>query len=802
MAAAAAVAVAAVAAVLMSSSQSVHLVTGASGDWRGDDGDDVSSHQRFPFLDHLKSGGGGGSGGADVGNQGQHTLGGGVNDEPYARLREPDPAVYAEPDDVEAANAVWENACAEEAKGEEEGEGDVIPESCDGRNARQCRAAVTNAIAHAWHGYEQHAWGHDDLTPDGPNGQPAGVDWLRFGLTIVDSLDTLLLANLTDEFERAREWVRTCLHFDLEYGVCQASPRETSEGHPMSGARRKPICTCASQRRGGGGGDGGGSGQRSVNVFETTIRVIGGLLGAHTLVNNRGDVADSIFVDKAREFARGLEPAFMTRSGIPMSDINPATGEAAGPGWIDASSVAEAGSILLEFVTAGRLSEDNMLSELVDNAMKKIMDLSTIWTDGCPGLVPTFLKVDEDDAPLNAAFASDRGRRSTASRPSSVGDFASSFGGRSDSYYETLLKGYLLSNKTRLDMLHMYRMAVNCARSVLVRRTSGGLWAIGKCAFKGGANHRAESGSSSPPSCTYTPQMDHLACFLPGTLALGWMNGADGRSGDLNATLKYNHESRDADHDGGMNTEGFPDELDDLALARELMRTCWESYARTPMGMGPEIVHFQVASARQRRDYRRVSAGAGVGGGMAASYLRSLWARDSTGADEWYASPGSEGAERSRKAGRRRAARSRRTQPRLREIQLGLGLHVKLTDAHHILRPEMVESLYYLWLATGDPMYREWGRQYLVTLNWCCRLRDGGFGGLDSVLSADADWEEEDSMGHVPEEHARKKMESFFLAESLKYLLLLFSDADRGDPVPNVFEYIYNTEAHPMKVLD
>ncbi len=32
-----------------------------------------------------------------------------------------------------------------------------------------------------------------------------------------------------------------------------------------------------------------------------------------------------------------------------------------------------------------------------------------------------------------------------------------------------------------------------------------------------------------------------------------------------------------------------------------------------------------------------------------------------------------------------------------------------MQDAHNLLRPETVESLFVLWRVTGDPQYREWG---------------------------------------------------------------------------------------------
>ena len=44
-------------------------------------------------------------------------------------------------------------------------------------------------------------------------------------------------------------------------------------------------------------------------------------------------------------------------------------------------------------------------------------------------------------------------------------------------------------------------------------------------------------------------------------------------------------------HLHGVNT-GNSGEPDDLAIAKDLTRTCYEMYARTPAGLAPEIVHF------------------------------------------------------------------------------------------------------------------------------------------------------------------------------------------------------------------
>ena len=65
------------------------------------------------------------------------------------------------------------------------------------------RRLVKEAAAHSWKGYEEHAWGTDELQPITQDGKESlgGI-----GATIVDSLDTLWLMGLTDEFSRCA-WV-------------------------------------------------------------------------------------------------------------------------------------------------------------------------------------------------------------------------------------------------------------------------------------------------------------------------------------------------------------------------------------------------------------------------------------------------------------------------------------------------------------------------------------------------------------------------------------------------------------------
>jgi len=100
-----------------------------------------------------------------------------------------------------------------------------------------------------------------------------------------------------------------------------------------------------------------------------------------------------------------------------------------------------------------------------------------------------------------------------------------------------------------------------------------------------------------------------------------------------------------------------------------------------------------------------------------------------------------------------------------------------IVDDGYALRPEIIESAYYLHHFTGDERYREMGRTFLRDLVACCRT-DIGYAALSRVRP------------HTQ----RDAMESYFLAETLKYLYLLFAPPGTVD----LRDHVFNTEAHPL----
>ena len=103
---------------------------------------------------------------------------------------------------------------------------------------------------------------------------------------------------------------------------------------------------------------------------------------------------------------------------------------------------------------------------------------------------------------------------------------------------------------------------------------------------------------------------------------------------------------------------------------------------------------------------------------------------------------------------------------------------MQVTHPGYPLRPEIIESAWYLYRYTKDPKYLEMGRTFFQSLVARCRT-DAGYTTLKSVVTGEK--------GDL--------MPSYFLAETLKYLYLLFAPEETLDFASVVF----NTEAHPFR---
>jgi len=182
-------------------------------------------------------------------------------------------------------------------------------------------ADVRNEMLHTWNSYKQFAWGHDQLMPVTGGFSEFFDDAHPVGLTIVEALDTLFFMGLDDEVAMGVAWIRDHLDF---HAVAQP-----------------------------------------VQIFETNIRMVGGLLSGYLATG------ETVLLAKAKDIADILLPAFQhSPTGAPYRFVNPSTGELSGP----QNFLAEIGTIIAEFGTLSRLVGDDKYYQAAKNASKAVFD--------------------------------------------------------------------------------------------------------------------------------------------------------------------------------------------------------------------------------------------------------------------------------------------------------------------------------------------------------------------------------------------------------------------------------------------
>ena len=329
------------------------------------------------------------------------------------------------------------------------------------------REQVRNVMKRAWSAYRKYAWGADELKPVSNRSH----DWLHLGATLVDCLDNLWLMGLKAEFAEAREWVAQNLHFS---GV-----------------------------------------HKGISMFETIIRILGGLLSAFELSKDR------IFLTKAQELADKMMFSFDRNraTGLPCTTISLGTGQCSYASWTGQSAVlAEFGTIQLEFKYLAHHTGERKYWDVVERIMKHLRTV-----DKPHGLYPVFM------SPATGRWSSQK----------------ITLGALGDSFYEYLIKQWLITNKRVPYLREMFDgAALNIAKLMVQRSTPSGYVYIADW-----------SGS------TLMHKMDHLACFAAGMYAVGAQDGG-----------KF-----DAEY---------------MTLAEALAETCYKMYANTATGLSPEFVQF------------------------------------------------------------------------------------------------------------------------------------------------------------------------------------------------------------------
>ncbi|GFS36479.1 alpha-mannosidase 3 [Actinidia rufa] len=444
---------------------------------------------------------------------------------------------------------------------------------------RARQQSVKNAFIHAWSGYKNYAMGHDELMPLSRR----GVDGLGgLGATVVDALDTAMIMGIDEIVSEAGSWIEMHL------------PERISQ-------------------------------KGQVNLFETTIRVLGGLLSAYHLSGgeqgknliHKGP-KPTVYLTNARNLADQLLAAFTSSpTAIPFSDVvlRDRSAHAAPDGL---SSTSEVSTLQLELNYLSSVTGDPKYSKV---SMKVLEHMKTL--PKVEGLVPIYI------SPHSGEFSGENIR----------------LGSRGDSYYEYLLKVWLQQRDNNVKYLHdMYEEAMKGVRHLLVRKSiPSGLVFVGEL--------------PSGPNGVFSPKMDHLVCFLSGTLALGATKGITKKEALKNNLLTF-------------------EDLENLKLAEDLAKTCFEMYSVTTTGLAPEIAYFNMEGHSEEGP---------DGGNKSSKYVRDII--------------------------------------------------IKPADRHNLLRPETVESLFVLYRITEDPKYREWGWAIFKAFEKHTKVDSGGYSSLDDVTT-------------------------------------------------------------------
>ncbi|KAK4147537.1 glycoside hydrolase [Dichotomopilus funicola] len=111
-----------------------------------------------------------------------------------------------------------------------------------------------------------------------------------------------------------------------------------------------------------------------------------------------------------------------------------------------------------------------------------------------------------------------------------------------------------------------------------------------------------------------------------------------------------------------------------------------------------------------------------------------------------------------------------------------------IKSANYVLRPEVIESYYYAYRATGDVKYQDWAWEAFENINKTCRAGSG----YSSVKNVN----EKDGGGFDDFQ------ESFWFAEVLKYSFLIHNpDEPWQVKADHTNEFVFNTEAHPIRIF-
>ncbi|KAI9754165.1 MAG: ASTRA complex subunit [Chaenotheca gracillima] len=476
---------------------------------------------------------------------------------------------------------------------------------------RQRRDKVRNTFERSWKAYKQHAWLWDELEPASGRHRDNFCGW---AVTLVDTLDTLWIMDMKQEFAQAVAAVAT---LDFTTATCD-----------------------------------------TISLFETTIRVLGGLLGAYDI---SGELYPELLA-KATEIGEVLYSAFDTPNRMPMlhwdwQAYTDKQNQRAG----SRVPVADLGSLTLEFTRLSQLTKQpkffdavQRISDQFDKAQEKTK---------LPGMWPTMVDARTPDFTSDNSFTT---------------------GAMADSLYEYLPKQYMLLGGQMQQSRKMYESSIKPMKEHIFYRpmTKGNhdILLSGDVLVKRDGKPKLK------------PNSQHLGCFAGGMVGIG------------------------------AKIFGRTDELD---VARRLTDGCIWAYQNTVSGLMPET--FTTIPCKSKE---------------ACEWDESKWIKEVRKTHLYDVDAPS--------------------QQVLAEEALAPGF-TSVEDKRYLLRPEAIESVFIMYRISGDRTLqdRAWDMWEAISNMTSTKLANA------PVLD----------VTRLPPSHV-DSMESFWMAETLKYFYLIFSEPD------------------------
>ena len=487
--------------------------------------------------------------------------------------------------------------------------------------------AVKESFLHSWKGYKKYAWAKDELAPIRGGHATTFGGW---GATLVDSLDTLWMMGLKDEFDEAVTAVE-----QIDFSHCQLT---------------------------------------ELNVFETTIRYLGGFIGAYDLSGGKYP----ILLERAKEIGDLLYGAFDTPNRMPVTRWN---WEAAKNGEKQEASegclIAEIGSLDLEFTRLAQLTGDAKFFDAIQR-ITDVLDEQQNKT-ALPGLWPVIM--DAKRARFN--------------------DVGFTLGGMADSTYEYLPKQHMLLGGLTNQYKKLYETAmVPVHKHIFFKPMTPDNADI---LVSGGARANENAGVIVPEF-----KGQHLGCFTGGMVGIG-------------AKLF--------------------DRPSEMATARKLVDGCIWAYNHTQTGIMPEVFHMVACKDGEecKWDEKRWLKAVNV---RAHNVERITADMSDEERGQWIAD-------------------DQRLPPGFSEI----------SDRRYILRPEAIESVFILYRLTGEKRYQDAAWQMFTSIEKWTKT-DIANAPITDVTAKEPPQDD--------------RMESFWLAETLKYFYAIFA----GPEVLSLDDYV------------